>query len=285
MKKVLCLMLSVLLCFGLSLNAFALPQADPADKFYDYADLVATTDEIYLREELQRLSATYEMDVAAVIMDDNEGYTSYEYADDFYDYNGFAANGLLLLINMDDREVYISTCGETIRYFTDGIIDDMTYMLVEPLSNGDYTGAVSLFVLLSEQVLQDSPRGESSSVSTAPPPIYDAPVEQHRIDWAGLLGTSVIVASVFGGIVVAVMAFLHNKLPNKTQSTFHYVSGGDIRLTKNRDIFLTSNIKKTRIQQNNGSRSGGGGAGRSHSHSTMHRSSSGRMHGGGGRKF
>ena len=65
--------------------------------------------------------------------------------------------------------------------------------------------------------------------------------------------------SVFGGIVVAVMAILHNRLPNKTQNTFHYVMGGNVNLKRSRDIFLNSSVRKTLIQQDTGTRSSGGG--------------------------
>lgn len=281
MKKIFYLTLCVLLCFTLSLTVWAVPTADPSDKLYDYAGLISANDEKRLMEELQTLSETSGWDVVAVLMDDNEGYSSAVYADDFYDYNGFSDNGLLMLINMDDREVYISTVGEAMKYFTDGIIDDMTYELVEPLSDGDYDGAVILFVQQVEKTLAAPPRGQSSSVSNSAPPIYEAPVEQRGTDWGAMIGTSALGSAVLGGIVVAIMAGMHNKLPNKTQTNFHYVTDGRVKMNINRDIFINSTVQKTRIQRNNGS----SGGGRSHSHSTVHRSSSGRMHGGGGRKF
>ena len=105
MKKLSSVCSAVLVMLALTLQVFAIPQADPAEKFYDYAHLISTNDELRLQEELQQLSASSGFDVAAVIMDDNEGYSSADYVDDFYDYNGFADNGVLMLINMDDREV------------------------------------------------------------------------------------------------------------------------------------------------------------------------------------
>lgn len=279
MKKLLCAWLTVLMLFNLSLFVWAVPTADPSDKLYDYAGLLFDDDKMKLTKELQTLSETSGWDVVVVLIDDNEGYSSAVYADDFYDYNGFSSDGLLLLINMDDREVYISTCGAAIHYFTDGIIDDMTYELVEPLGDGDYAAAVSLFIQQVQKTLAAPPQGQSSSVSNSTPPIYEASEEQ--LDWEDWMITSVLVSVVLGGIVVAVMAGTHNKLPNKTQTTFHYVSDGRVNMNVNRDVFINSTVHKTRIQQNNSSNSGG----RSHSHSTVHRSSSGRMHGGGGRKF
>ena len=75
------------------------------------------------------------------------------------------------------------------------------------------------------------------------------------------------------------LAATHNSLPNKTQSTMNYVSDGRIHLTASRDIFLNSSLRKVRIQQNPPPGGGGG------SHSSVHTGSSGRVHGGGGRKF
>ena len=65
--------------------------------------------------------------------------------------------------------------------------------------------------------------------------------------------------SVFGGIVVTVMVALHNRLPNKTQNTFYYVVRGSVNFKRSCDIFLNSSVRKTRIQQDTGTRSSGGG--------------------------
>ena len=292
MKKLLCLILTFALIFSLSLSAFAdwtyaVPQAEPSEKFYDYAGLVSTTDEQRLREELQILCGETGLDVAAVITADNAGLTSAEYADDFYDYNGFAEDGLLLLINMEDREVWISTCGKAISYFTDGVIDDMTYELVEPLGDGDYSGAVSLFIQQVNETMSRPPaQGITTSQNESPRPVQSnsstntAQRQEERM--LSVLSTAALGSAAFGGIVVAVMAALHNRLPNKTKTTMNYVTGGRVHLTNSRDIFLNSSVRRVRLQNDSPSRGGGGGG---HSHSSVHRSSSGRSHGGGGRKF
>ena len=55
--------------------------------------------------------------------EDAEGKTSEEYADDYYDYNGYAEDGALYLIDLDNGSVWISTAGKMIRYLTDERID------------------------------------------------------------------------------------------------------------------------------------------------------------------
>ena len=68
----------------------------------------------------------YDMDIVIVITDDVKGKSSMDFADDFYDDNGygigFDSSGLLFLVNMEDREVWISTAGTAIKVFTDARI-------------------------------------------------------------------------------------------------------------------------------------------------------------------
>ncbi len=275
MKKLLSLLLCLTMALSLSLNSFATVPADNNDEYlYDYAGLISTTDEERLRDELKELSLTSGWDVAAVLIDDNMGLSSAAYADEFYEQNGFADDGILMLINMDDREVWLSTCGEAITYFTDGIIDDMTLELVEPLADGNYVEAVSLYLLLAEEVMTAPAQGHTQSMEPKPSPVQPSP----KSKLAETAGIAAVVAAITGGIVALVMALMHKSLPNKTQNTIHYVSGGRVHLNINRDIFVNSTLRKTKIQQNPPS-SGG-----SHSHSSVHRTS-GRSHGGGGRKF
>lgn len=278
--------MTFLLLLTLCLPLYAVPSVDPSLLLYDYAQLLSGEEESKLQKELQRIGEQYGMDAVVVLIDDNEGYTSANYAFDFYDYNGFAEDGLLMLINMDDREVFLSGSGAAMSYFTDGVIDDMTYDLVDPLAEGDYSGTVQLFVQQMEQVLSRPSQGQSSSVSNSPPIIYEAkPSTMHKTLWGELIGSSVLASGLIGGITVAIMAAMHNKLPNKTKATVSYVTDGQVKLRVNRDRYLHSSVRKTRINRNNNSGASGGSGGRSHSHTTVHHGSSGRAHSGGGRKF
>lgn len=275
MKKLDSLFVTFFLLFSLSLAAFAVPQADPAERIYDYAGLLTASEEQKLREQAAELSRTTGFDTAVVLTADNEGLSSADYADDFYDYNGFGENGVLFLVNMEDRELWISTCGSAISYFTDSIIDDLTYDLAQQLGDGDYAGAAESFLSRTEKILSAPPKGQTTTMTDAPPPVQPAPKDHF---WE-TVGMAAMVGLAFGGIVAGILAATHNSLPNKTQSTMNYVSDGRIHLTANRDIFLNSSLRKVRIQQNPPPGGGGG------SHSSVHTGSSGRVHGGGGRKF
>ena len=85
-----------------------------------------------------------------------------------------------------------------------------------------------------------------------------------------------LIGAVIGGITVLIMrACMNTKRPQRSAGS--YLNDSSYHLRTNQDLFLYSNVTKTRIQQESSS-SGGGG-------SSVHTSSSGSSHGGGGGKF
>src|SRR5690606_7002669 len=90
---------------------------------FDDAMLFSDDERVALEVEANNLSSEYKMDIVIVTTNNAEGKTSREYADDFYYYGGFGVgddyDGILFLIDMDNREAYIYTSGIGIRYLTD----------------------------------------------------------------------------------------------------------------------------------------------------------------------
>ena len=101
---------------------------------YDFAELLEN--EEALEAEIAELRERWTIDVVIVTTDDAHGKSSMEYADDFFDYNGFGydkpmGDGVLFLIDMDNRQIWISTCGKAIIYFTDSRIDEALDDIIE----------------------------------------------------------------------------------------------------------------------------------------------------------
>ncbi len=280
MKKLLALLTAVFLLFSLTIAAFAVPDADPSERLYDYADLLSDSEEAAFREELLFLTECYGMDAAVVLTDDAEGLSSAAYADDFYDYNGFSYDGLLMLVNMDAREVWISTSGTAIQTFTDGVIDDMTYDIAAYLGEGDYAGAVDSFLDLCDYHLQRPAQGETISWEDRPILVEPYPAEPPTLgeELLEILPTALRIAVVAAAGAAAIMVYRHESLPSQRENSFHYISGGRIHWRHKQDFFLSSHVSKTKIPKDPPSSS-------SSSHSSVHTSSSGRSHGGGGRSF
>ena len=89
----------------------------------DQAGLFSQEEKQELTDRIVKLTTDWNMDFVVVTTEDAEGKTAEEYADDYYDYNGYAEDGVLYLIDLDNGSVWISTAGKMIRYLTDARID------------------------------------------------------------------------------------------------------------------------------------------------------------------
>jgi uncharacterized protein len=108
MKKLLCIFAALLLMLVLAVPALA-----ATDHVIDDADLLTPSQEQQLEEKLAAVSENLGMDIV-VATTNHTGYKSTgAYADDLYDYSGYGDDGALYLIDMDNRQMWISTAGSS----------------------------------------------------------------------------------------------------------------------------------------------------------------------------
>ncbi len=242
---------------------------------------MSSSEEAALEEKAQALRQEYGMDVVILTVDSLDGKRPQEYADDYYDYNGYAKDGVLFLLSMEERDWYISTKGNAIYALTDYGIQQVGESALPYLKNGDYYGAFDAF-------LDALPTYFSAYNDGAPIDGYaDTSGDYYHGDQEGVVYyegqprrvnilISIAIGAVIGAITVLIMrACMNTKRPQRSAGS--YLNDSSYHLRTNQDLFLYSNVTKTRIQQESSS-SGGGG-------SSVHTSSSGSTHGGGGGKF
>lgn len=242
---------------------------------FDDAMLFNQEEIISLENEANSLSKSYNMDIVIVTTDDTMDKTTMEYADDFFDYNGFGVgneyDGILFLIDMDNGEAYISTSGIGIKYLTDERIEEILDDVFDNgLSDGDYYGATLGFISGTEKYLKAGIPSDQYNYS-------EEPKEKNK------LTTFDFIISILGGLGTSGIFFFSTKSKYKMKNpvkplTFRNNSFVNFRSNEDKliDSFVTTRIIPK--PQNNSSSSSSG-------KSTTHRSSSGRSHGGGGRKF
>jgi len=274
----------LLIALMIILNCLPILALDTDIKVYDGADLFSDNEEKELQEAAREIVDRTKLDIVIVTILDAEGKTSEAYADDFYDYNGFGIDkdysGILLLIDMDNRKVWISTTGKCERIFTDRRIDDMLDGIVPFLSTEAYADGAQYFLdradyyieqgIPSDQYNYDRDTGEISRYSDTPE--YKMERALRRLPLYVLIGFGI------GGVVVGIMAF--NNKGVKTTDAGTYLDSSSFRLMDNRDVYIRTAVTKRLIETDSGGSGGGGG-----SRSTTHTGSSGRSHGGGGRSF
>lgn len=232
----------------------------------DYANILTSKEISKLAKRAAKLEDEYDIDVAIVTTYATQGKDMTNFTDDYYDYNdygvGYDKSGLVLVLNMDTREWYISTCGVAIDAYSDETLDYIGEEILPDLKNGDYYEAFDLYLDKCDNVMACYQEGN----------IFDP--DNQGAKWP----INLLIAIIAGAIISAIVSFSRlSKL--KTRKVVHdannYIKVNGFNLTRSNDLFLYSNVTKTRRQQSNG-----GGH-----HSSTHRSSSGGSHGGRGGKF
>jgi uncharacterized protein len=256
-------------------------------RVYDEAGLFSSGEIQELESQIAQLSKTTKMDFVIVTTDRAHGKSSMEYADDFYDEgdfgNGSEKSGVLFLIDMDNRELYVSTSGAMIRYLTDSRIESLLDDAYEYASAADYSGAAKAFLEDAAKYYKKGiPDGQYTYNSET------GKISRHRsIRWYEfLLALGAALACGFGA-VASVRSEYSMKTQRQNASGFNMAYRADASFvvrTKNDAMvnsFVTQQIIPRDRSMGRGGRGDGGGGGRS----TVHTSSSGRSHGGGGRHF
>ncbi len=135
---------------GLSMTAQAAGSGEAGDvRVFDQAYVFPEEEEKELQQAIDALREKMDMDAAVVTAEENPG-SAQTYADDFYVAHGFGTgsghDGALLLIDMDNRELCISTEGKMVRYMTDSRIEAVLDDMYGYAAAGDYYQAAGAFV-------------------------------------------------------------------------------------------------------------------------------------------
>lgn len=276
-RYIVMLLVCVLAGMGI-LSGVTVSVAAAVPPVYDEAGLLTDEERMSLTEEVNALREKTGWDIFAVTTANAQGKTSMAYADDFYDaQTAEESNGVLVLIDMDNREIYLSTCGEAIRYLEDARIDAILDDAFPYVAEGDYAGCLSV-MLSGVECFYDKGIHEdqySYDVDTG------AVSEYRTLTWMEVVPVALLAAGV--GIAIYCIVISRYSLKGSTRNDgYPYTRYGKVDLTGCDDRFVHQTVTHHVIQTNSGSGSSGGGGGH---RSSVHRSSSGRSHGGGGRSF
>ena len=258
---------------------------EPAERVYDYADMLTDEEEQSLREYIAECEEKIQADIVIVTISESVEYdlqnpdlpeafhakevgstdwstAMRDLADNFYDYNNYGynkvhGNGVLLLDNSYEGQKgsWLSTCGNVYDYFGDYEIDQALYAVDDYIDESPYKAyknCISYVTRTMEESQEDMP------MTFAP--------------W-------ILVGFVVALIYAAVN--LHQNKAKDTTATNQYVEGKKPKINDTRDQYLRKNVVTRRIETNSSS---GGSSHSSGGHGGSHRSSSGVSHGGGGHR-
>ena len=246
---------------------FSAADAEDGGHFFDEADLLSNSEQVEYEKKLDDLSKELGYDVIFLSVNSIGRFTPRDFADDFYDQNGYGADGILFLVNMGERDWYFSTCGKCIQIYTDYGIEALGEKIAPRLSDKEYSEALDEYVEQARLYTQEYNNGAAFDVNHKLPASAGTIVKRALIS----LVIGLVIAFIATGSMKSAL-----KTVRKQAAATTYVRDGSMRLTDSRDLFLYTNVTRTAIPKNNSS--GGGG-------SSTHTSSGGVSHGGGGGKF
>lgn len=255
-------------------NVLSTPAVDATEKVYDFADLLTDSEEKKLYQQATKFIKKTELDLAIVIVSDYtkprcDGDCTRTYADDFYDYNEFGIgsrhSGVLFLVDMKTRTIYMTTTGDAMDMYNDYRIEQIMDAIYQEFTNQNYYDGIAKFMTILENYDTIGVANSKDSHYV----ISDDGSVVRDIPWLFLIGGPLLIT----GIVMAIM-ISRNKLVRVATSSREYLDKETLQTSIVKDRFVHTHTSKTPIYHSSGS-SGGGG----------HSGSSGVSHGGGGHRF
>ena len=222
----------------------------------DKADVLTSAQEADLESKLSEYSKKQNADIVIVTVPDLKGESfSFngsveDFADMFYETNGYDADGAMILITLDNgygsRRVQYSCSGKCMKRLTEdeqnAIIDDVYYSL----KNGDYYSALNTMAYETDDKLTP------------------------KVGFLSLL----IAIGIGFAVSMIIMLIIRGKLKTVSmqRGAASYIRPGSMNVRVSRDTFLYSTVTKTARETGSS-----GGSGRT--------SSGGGSHSGVGRNF
>ncbi len=274
LKKISCLILTISFVLLFSITAFA---SKDMPNLVDDANLLSTEEYDEVLEELVDVSDKFGINIAVVTVNGTNGLGIREFADNYQEehYTREESNepidGALLIIDMNEREWYVTTCGEGERAFTDYGISQLNDELNTYFQNGDFAGAFKTFANTSDRYFEAERNGEPIDINNGPTH------EPEPISVLGWIIRAIIAIAAGFGLSFAVTASMKKKMKTvvPVKDAENYIDTEKSKLRRSSDRFLYNNLVVIPLPRDNGPRGG----------SSTHISAGGFSHGGGGGHF
>lgn len=251
-------------------NILQTPAVDETEKVYDFAELLNEEEEQSLYAQITKFIEKHQMDLAVVTINKNNKGSPRVYADDFYDYNNFGIkdtrDGVLFLVDMESREIYMTTTGNAIIMYNDNRIEEALDAVYSYMTNQNYdTGIQNFISKIDDMASQGVPSGNKNAYLDENGNIKYV----KKISWLLLMVISLGITGIIMGILVS-----KNKLVRKKTTAKEYLKRESVKITSISENLIGTNTVRHKIVDS--SSSGG---------SSTHSGSSGISHGGGGHGF
>lgn len=225
-KRFVSLLLVLVLCIGLAFTVSAGENAKVAEVI-DNANLLTAQEESVLTAKLAEVAAKYDISLVVVTEVTLNGKYIRDFADDYYDYNGYRDDGAVLVLSMDDRAWWVSTKGDCIDKIKADEVEDG---IISYLRVNQYYNAFCEFAEVCDEEMR-------------PPYLF----------------TFIICLGIGLAIAFSVTGAMRSQLKTVRAkgSASDYICEGSLQVEQSRDLYLyTSHIKTVKPKSNSSGSSG-----------------------------
>ena len=240
-KNMTYIILTLLLCIGLSVTVFA-----QEGFLFDEADLLSASEEAVLEQKLADLSEAYQTQILVYTVATTEGGNAERLLNNLYDTKNFGygqnRDGVMLLLCMDVREYRILSNGFAADAIGGYEIDAIGEAIVSDLSDEYYAAAFTEF---ADQVAY----------------YLDGHINGFPFDFSTNLLTALLIGTIVG-LITALVLKGQLKSVHKQKTANVYVKSDSMQLTDQRDLYLYRNVVRTKKESSSSSRSRSTGSSR-----------------------
>ena len=213
------------------------PAVNADEKIYDFADLLTDGEEEALYKYVKHFIDKTKIDYVVVTISKNNKGSSKDYTRDFYNYNNFGNDGIILLIDRDYKGIYMTTNGRAIELFPDSRMEPIlknTFLLTKEKKFFEacksFTTSISEFVKIG--VVSD----DEEVVKVAQDGTVKVSKSLHLLD--------VFVFALVGTAVIIGILILSSRMVKKATSANDFLNKDTMKIIDISEMFLGSRTFK-----------------------------------------
>lgn len=244
-------------------DEIAVTLSDLTVRLTDGADLLTEEEEAEIEQLLDDASVRQSFDFVIITADTYEGDDIIDYAENIYYEKGYADDGVLLFISMEERDWVITAGGRGNDIFTHNIQDNIADAFLPSLSDGEYANAFETFAQSCENEViyakdEDYLNNDHYNYDDYDYD-YDYDSSSSRAVSIGSIFSTLVFDVIIGGAAALFVTNNMKKQLKSVQSQTHaarYMRGSQFTLRNKQDNLVNRSVTRHKIQRDTYVRTG-----------------------------
>lgn len=206
------------------------PAVNASEKLYDFAGILSESEEETLYKHMKHFIDSTGMDYVIVTTSKNNKASSKDYAKDFYNYNDFLNDGILLLIDRDNKGIYMITSGRAVELFPDSRMEPILKNVFTLTKENKFFEACKSFTTSISEFVQIGVVRDDEVVKVGDDGTVKISKDYHLLEIAlfALIGTVIII-----GILI-----FNSRMVKKATSAKDFLSKETMQIKDISEMFL-----------------------------------------------